>query len=128
MPAPRDRSPVTPPRQTITDAVRLHPLEPVMLLALILVTAGLAPGITAGWYVHRRHGWPLAILAGLSATTCLPFLLLTALIVFPPLGFAIGVGAAVAAVRAYDEGRVWIATMLAATAMVALSCAGMAVR
>ena len=97
-----------------------------MLLALILATAGLAPGVAAGWYVQRRHGWPLAILAGAAATTCLPFLLLTMLAVFPPLGFAVGVAAGLAALRAYDEGRIWIGTALVGAALIALSCAGMA--
>ncbi|WP_075737522.1 hypothetical protein [Streptomyces acidiscabies] len=96
-----------------------------MLLALIIVAAGLAPGVAAGWYTHRRHGWPLAALAAAGATACLPFLLLVALTVFPPLGFAIGVGTALAALRAYDEGRVWIATALVAAAMLAFSCAGL---
>ncbi|QZZ32604.1 hypothetical protein A7X85_10010 [Streptomyces sp. ST1015] len=98
------------------------------MLVLILVAAGLGPGVAAGWYVQRRHGWPLAVLAGIGATTCLPFLLLTMLIVFPPLGFAAGVGAGIAALRAYDEGRIWVGTALVGVMMVALSCAGMAVR
>ena len=96
-----------------------------MLLALILVTVGLGPGVAVGWYVQRHRGWLLAILAGIGATTCLPFLLLMMLIVFPPLGFAVGVGAGIAALRAYDEGRIWIGTALAGVMMVALSCAGM---
>ncbi|MFD6324210.1 hypothetical protein ACFWOL_15370 [Streptomyces sp. NPDC058442] len=94
-----------------------------MLLALAL--AGLAPGAATAWLLRHR-GWPLATLAGLGVTISLPGLLLVAMVVFPPLGIAVALAALAAALRAYDAGRVLIGTAWAATAVVALGCAGVA--
>jgi hypothetical protein len=99
------------------------PEDPDMLLALVL--AGLAPGIATAWLLRRR-GWPLALLAGLGVTVSLPGLLLLAMVAFPPLGIAVAFGSLIAAIRAYDDGRVWIATAWTAATAVALACAGVA--
>jgi hypothetical protein len=94
-----------------------------VLLATLLVTSGLLPGVATGWYVHRRHGLLLAVLAGAGVTLALPFLLLSTLILFPPAGFVLGVIAGATALRAYDEGRIWTGTALVGAAAVAFSCA-----
>ena len=39
-----------------------------MLVILILVLAGLAPGIVTAWQVYQRHGWPRALAAGAGVT------------------------------------------------------------
>jgi hypothetical protein len=97
--------------------------DSVMLLALIL--AGLTPGVATTWLLRTR-GWPLAVLAGLAVTISLPGLLIVAMLLFPPLGVAVALAALLAAVRAYDDGRIWIATAWAATTVVALACVGVA--
>lgn len=94
-----------------------------MLLAALCLAA-LAPGIATSWYIHRRHGWPLALMAGVSVTVSLPLLLISSLIAFPPLGFAAGAAAGLAAMKAYDDGKIWYGTVWAATAAVAFACAG----
>ncbi|MFF9285418.1 hypothetical protein [Streptomyces griseosporeus] len=94
-----------------------------MLLALCL--AGLIPGTVTAWLLRRR-GWLVALAAGLGVTLSLPALLLAAMVLFPPLGFAVALAAIAAALHAYDDGRVWIATAWAATAVLALTCAGVA--
>lgn len=96
------------------------------MLLFVLFLAGLAPGAATAWLVHHRHGWPAAVLAGLGVTASLPCLLVAAMVVFPPLGIVVGIGSIGAALRAYDAGRVWTATAWAATALVALTCAGVA--
>ncbi|MEU7048049.1 hypothetical protein [Streptomyces eurythermus] len=96
------------------------------MLFLALCLAGLAPGAATAWLLHHRHGWPTAALAGLGITASLPCLLAAVMLVFPPLGIVVGVGSIGAALRAYDGGRVWVATAWAATAVVALTCAGVA--
>lgn len=92
-----------------------------MLLAICL--AGLVPGVATVWLLRGR-GWPLAVTAGLSVTLSLPAALIVTMVLFPPLGFAVAVGSCLAALHAYDDGRVWIATVWAATACLALTCAG----
>lgn len=92
-----------------------------MLLAICL--AGLLPGLATVWLL-RGHGWPLAVAAGLGVTLSLPAALILTMVVFPPLGVAVAVVSLLAALRALDEGRVWIATVWAATACLALTCAG----
>ncbi|MFF9215601.1 hypothetical protein [Streptomyces viridosporus] len=94
-------------------------------MLLVLVLAGLVPGLATVWLLRRR-GWVLALLAGLGVTVSLPGLLLVAMIAFPPLGIAVALAALVAALRAYDDGRVLIGTAWAATAVIALGCAGVA--
>lgn len=98
-----------------------------MLLALVCL-AGLTPGLATAWYLrHEGHGWLLAICAGLGVTASIPAMLLSTLWLFPPLGIAVGLASVLAALRAYDSGRVWAATAWVAAATVALSCAGWAV-
>ncbi|MER7222609.1 hypothetical protein [Streptomyces rubradiris] len=94
---------------------------PSMLLALL--AAALLPGAITTWLMRHR-GWAIALLAGIGATAALPFLLLTALVVFPPLGFAVGIAAGLAALDAFGAGRIWAATALATVSAVALACAG----
>ncbi|MFI8535375.1 hypothetical protein ACIGMX_34660 [Streptomyces aquilus] len=94
----------------------------MLILAAICLTA-LAPGVATVWLL-RRHGWLRAVVAGVGATLSLPFLLLVSLIVFPPLGFLLGAGAAALAVHYYDDGRLWVATAWAALCFVAVTCSG----
>lgn len=94
-----------------------------MLLAICL--AALASGIATAWLL-RGHGWPLAVLAGAGVTLSLPAALVTTMVLFPPLGVFVAAGSAVAALHAFDDGRVWVATAWAATACLALTCAGVA--
>ncbi|MEU6661241.1 hypothetical protein [Streptomyces sp. NPDC046821] len=94
-----------------------------MLLAICL--AGLLPGIATAWLLRER-GWLLASLAGLGIALWLPATLAATMVLFPPLGLAVAAVAAVAGLHAFDEGRVWIATAWAATACLALTCAGVA--
>jgi hypothetical protein len=94
-----------------------------MLLITLLVLAGLAPGVATAWFLRRR-GTLISLLAGAGVTVSLPFLLLVTLVAVPPLGFVLGGLAAVAALQAYDDGRVWVATAYAGAAVVALGCAG----
>lgn len=95
-----------------------------MLLFTLVCLAGIAPGVATVWHLRRYYGWPLALLAGAGVTAVMPCLLISSLIVFPPLGFAVGLAAAAAALGAYDDGRVWIATAWAAASVIALACAG----
>ena len=92
-----------------------------MLLALVL--AGLAPGLATVWLLRRR-GWLVAVAAGLGVTISLPGMLLLAMIAFPPLALAVTLVALASALHAYDDGRVWIGTAWATTALIALTCAG----
>ncbi|MEU6597879.1 hypothetical protein [Streptomyces flaveolus] len=95
-----------------------------MLLALL--AAVLVPGVITAWLLRHR-GWGIALLAGAAATAALPFVLVCSLVVFPPLGFALGIAAALAALDAFDAGRVWVGTVLAAASVIALACAGWSV-
>lgn len=93
-----------------------------MLIALLAVAA-LAPGLATTWRLRHR-GWALALLAGVGITAALPFLLLASLIAFPPLGLIVSAVSAVAALKAYDDGRIWFATAWASMAVVATACTG----
>ncbi|MFF8482353.1 hypothetical protein [Streptomyces antibioticus] len=94
-----------------------------MLLVLLLTVAALTPGVLTALRLRNR-GWPLALLAGAGVALSVPFILLSSLVVFPPLGIAVAVAAVLAALAAYDDGRVWYATAWAALAVVACACAG----
>ncbi|MEU8968132.1 hypothetical protein AB0D11_02455 [Streptomyces monashensis] len=93
-----------------------------MLYALLAVAA-LAPGLITVWRLRHR-GWGLALLAGIGVTAALPFVLISGMVAFPPLGFVVGVGATLAALRDYDSGKIWHATGWASLAVVVLACAG----
>lgn len=94
-----------------------------MLYALLAV-AGLTPGIATVWHLRRQgHGWLLAVLAGVGVTVSLPFLLLSTLVVFPPLGLAVGAAAVLAALTAFDEGRIVFGLVWVHLAVVAFACA-----
>ncbi|MFI0233135.1 hypothetical protein [Streptomyces sp. NPDC017086] len=95
-----------------------------MLIALL--AAALLPGAITTWLMRRR-GWAIALLAGIGATAALPFLLLATLVLFPPLGFVVGIAAGLAALDAFGAGRIWTATALATVSAVALACAGWSV-
>ena len=98
-----------------------------MMLALICA-AGLTPGIATAWRLrHEGRGWLLAVCAGIGVTASLPAMLLSTLWLFPPLGIAVGLASMLAALRAYDSGRVWVATAWVVAATLSLSCAGWAV-
>ncbi|WP_327671850.1 MULTISPECIES: hypothetical protein [unclassified Streptomyces] len=94
-----------------------------MLLALCL--AALASGIATAWLLRGR-GWIVAVLAGAGVTVSLPAGLAATMILLPPLGFAVALGSLCAALRAVDDGRVWVATAWATIACLALTCAGVA--
>jgi hypothetical protein len=93
------------------------------MLLFLLAVAALAPGACTAWLL-RRHGWPLAILAGAGVTLSLPLLLAGGFVVFPGLGVLAGMAACLAALSAYDDGRVWAATTWAGCAAAAFTCAG----
>ncbi|MFF3928585.1 hypothetical protein [Streptomyces hirsutus] len=115
-PLPATPEALTPP----TTSPQEHPM-----LLLVLCLAGLAPGIATAWLLRTR-GWPIAVLAGIGVTISLPGLLIVSMIAFPPLGIAVALAAIAAALRAYDDGRVLIGSTWATTAVVALTCAGVA--
>lgn len=94
------------------------------MLLLALCVAGLAPGVATAWLVHRRHGWALAVAAGIGVTVSLPGLLILALLAMPPLAVILGLVAGLAAVNAYDRGSIWVATAYAGATFVCLWCAG----
>ncbi|WP_328439349.1 hypothetical protein OHA71_23715 [Streptomyces sp. NBC_00444] len=93
-----------------------------MLLAL-LVAAALAPGACTVWLLRRR-GWGIAVLAGAGVTLALPFVLISSLIVFPPLAILAAVGCAVSALNAYNDGRIVMGAGWMAFAGVCTWCAG----
>ncbi|WP_073946505.1 hypothetical protein [Streptomyces kebangsaanensis] len=95
-----------------------------MLLALVCL-AGLAPGLATAWLVRSRgHSWALAIAAGVGVTASLPLLLLATVLACPPAAYALTAVAVLAALQAYDDGRIWIGTAWATTAAAAFACAG----
>ncbi|MFK0140691.1 hypothetical protein [Streptomyces murinus] len=92
-----------------------------MLLALV-AAACLVPGALTAWLL-RGHGWGVAVLAGFGVTAAFPAVLISGMLVFPPLGYLIGAAATLAALRDYDSGRLGHATTWATGAVVALACA-----
>lgn len=88
-----------------------------------LLVAALIPGVITAIRLRAR-GWPIAVLAGLGVTLSIPFVALSCLVVFPPLGIAVAVLAVVAALNAYDAGRIWTASLYGALAVIAVGCAG----
>ncbi|EGX60115.1 hypothetical protein SZN_09341 [Streptomyces zinciresistens K42] len=95
-----------------------------MILALLLAAA-LVPGAATVWLL-RHHGWALACTAGAAVTLSLPGLALLLAVLFPPLGIAAALASTTAALRAYDDGRIWAGTAWAGTAGLALTCAAVA--
>lgn len=93
------------------------------MLLLVICLAGLSPGIATAWLLRHR-GWLLATAAGLAVTVALPGLLLLAVIAMPPLGYLIAALSAAVAVRAYDDGRVFVGTSWAVVVVAAFACAG----
>jgi hypothetical protein len=95
-----------------------------MLLIAALVLAALAPGIVTAWRVHRRHNWTRAILAGAGVTAGLAGLAVVSLIVLAPLAIVLATVSAVAALNAYDRGRLALATLWVTTMAICIWCAG----
>lgn len=95
-----------------------------MLLLVALCLTGLAPGAYAAWRVYRRHGWPRAALAGAGVTAALVVLLLVSLIALAPVAIAVGACACMAALTAYDRGRLMTATAWTGVLAICLWCAG----
>lgn len=93
------------------------------MLIAVLCLAALAPGAATAWLLRAR-GTLIAVLAGAAVAVSLPFLLLVSLAVFPPLGLAVAAIAGLAALKAYDGGRVWIATAWVGAMLLASACAG----
>jgi hypothetical protein len=97
-----------------------------MLLLAIFSSGALAMGLATVWLLHKRnHRWPIAVLAGLGATLSMPFLLLTVLVLFPPVGILAGGLILLAALGSYDRGHVLAGTALAAVGVLAIACAGL---
>ncbi|MGI5408704.1 hypothetical protein ACQEV9_18160 [Streptomyces chartreusis] len=92
-----------------------------MILALLLAAA-LVPGAATAWTLRHR-GWALACAAGAAVTISLPGLAVSVLVLFPPLGLAAALACTIAALRAYDDGRVWAGTAWTAAAALAFTCA-----
>ncbi|MDX2700788.1 hypothetical protein [Streptomyces ipomoeae] len=95
-----------------------------MIVALIAVL-GLAPGLVTVWHVRRTYGWPWhwALLAGAAVIAALVIGLLGALMVLAPLAIICAAGCALAALHAYDQGRLLTATNWACLAGVFTWCA-----
>lgn len=77
-----------------------------MLLLVFFAVLMLAPGVYAAVKVHARHGWAWAVLAGVGVTFLGIALLLATVVAFAPLGLVLMVVCLLAALRAYDQGRV----------------------
>jgi hypothetical protein len=93
-----------------------------MLIAIVL--AGLAPGGIAAWRVGRVHGWVWGALAGVGVTVALVAGLLVSLSVVPGVAAAAAVGCLLAALAAFDKGRIWLASTWMFLAALFMSCAG----
>ncbi|MFF7947000.1 hypothetical protein [Streptomyces griseorubiginosus] len=93
-----------------------------MLIALLCLAA-LAPGVATAWLLRKR-GHLIAVLAGAGVTVSLPFLLALSLVVFPPLGILVAALAGIAALNAYEEGHLWVATAWGSVVVVACACSG----
>jgi hypothetical protein len=93
------------------------------MLLLAICLAGLLPGLATVWML-RGHGWPIVVAAGIGVTLSLPATLIATMVLVPPLGVAVAAASCLAALHAYDQGRVWIATVWAVTASIALTCSG----
>ncbi|WP_037616395.1 hypothetical protein [Streptomyces aureus] len=96
------------------------------MLLTALVLAALTPGVVTGWRVYRRRGWPRAILAGAGVTVGVAGLALLSLIMSAPLASVLAALSAVAALNAYDRGRLLLATLWVTTMAVCIWCAGWA--
>ncbi|MEU7399993.1 hypothetical protein [Streptomyces sp. NPDC044948] len=93
------------------------------MLLLAICLAGLTPGIATALLLRHR-GWLLATAAGLAVTLSLPGLLLLAMVAMPPLGYLVAALSAAVAVKAYDDGQVFVGTAWALVVVTAFACAG----
>ncbi|MEU9400566.1 hypothetical protein [Streptomyces sp. NPDC048242] len=93
----------------------------LFLLALLLIP--LTCGVCTAWCISRTHSLAVAATAGAAVTVVVPLLLLLAMVAAPALGFAVALGSALAALTAYDKGRIVSATTWAAIAALAMACA-----
>ena len=97
-----------------------------MLLAVLCLLA-LAPGTYIAWRVQRDHGWILGTLAGIGVTVSLTVGLLVSLIALAPVAILAATGSVLAALRAYDRGRLLAGTAWMGIASVCIWCAGWSV-
>lgn len=95
-----------------------------MLLFVALVLGALLPGLVVAWRVRLHRGWWVAVLAGIAVTVGVAGFVLVSLIVLAPLAIALATVAGVAALHAYDRGRLLLATLWVSTMAVFLWCAG----
>lgn len=95
-----------------------------MLLFVALALGALMPGVFVAWRVRPRHGWVRAILAGTAVVLGVTGFALVSLIALAPLAIALTTASAVAALHAYDRGRLVLATLWVSTMAVCLWCAG----
>jgi hypothetical protein len=93
------------------------------MLYALLAAACLAPGVLTAWLLRHR-GWGVALLAAAGVTLALPFVLVSGMLAFPPLGVLVGAVGTVAALRDYDAGKIWRATAWTGIAVVAFACGG----
>lgn len=97
-----------------------------MLIALAAVL-GLAPGLATAWLLRGRGWHPAAVaLAGACVTVLTVVGLLVSLAVLAPLAIFATTGCVLAALRAYDRGRLLTATGWMSLAAVCMWCAGWA--
>ncbi|MFD8805587.1 hypothetical protein [Streptomyces sp. NPDC059597] len=94
-----------------------------MLLLLAVLVLSLACGLCTAWCISRTHSLTIGAAAGAAVTVVVPLLLLLSMVAAPPLGFAVALGSVLAALNAYDHGRVLSATTWAAIAALAMACA-----
>lgn len=79
-------------------------------LVIAFAVVMLAPGVFAAVWVQRRYGWAWAVLAGAAVTALGISLLLALVVASAPLGLALMVACLLAALKAYDDGRLNAAT------------------
>ncbi|MGW4300406.1 hypothetical protein ACWEHT_11575 [Streptomyces sp. NPDC004646] len=94
-----------------------------MLLLAAVILFSLACGLCTAWCIGRTHSLTLAATAGATVTVVVPLLLLLSMVAVPALGFAVALGSVLAALTAYDHGRIASATTWAAIAALAMACA-----
>ncbi|MGW3110536.1 hypothetical protein [Streptomyces sp. NPDC001091] len=94
-----------------------------MLFFIALIITSLTCGACTTWHLSHRHSIALAVAAGAAVIIALPILLLITLVAAPPLGYAVTFLAALATVRAYNDGRMVSASTWAVIAVTATTCA-----
>ena len=95
-----------------------------MLFFVFFAALMLAPGVYAAVRVQARHGWWWAIAAGVGVTFLGIALLLATVVAFAPLGLVLMVVCLLAALRAYDAGRLSAATAWTTVALLFAAVTG----